>query len=89
MNTKLLDAICKKAVKAFGKESQEDMVVGEIGELLTMFGRRSQGRDSPEAWIDEIADVTIMMRQMAHIYGIENVDARIDEKLKRLSSKML
>ena len=44
------------ALKTWGDYEQYQMLIGELGELLTLFGRRVQGRDTPEEWITEIAD---------------------------------
>ena len=34
------------------------MLIGEMGELLTLFGRRAQWRDSREQWISEISPIS-------------------------------
>lgn len=91
MNKDLIDLaedVCGRAVKAYGRESQICMAVGECGEFLTLIGRQAQGRATDDAWIDEIADVFIMMLQMRSLWGETLVDDRIREKLIRLSSRL-
>ena len=82
------ETILQQAVDLYGYATQEQMAVGECGEFLSLFGRRVQGRSNDSEFIDEIADVTIMMRQMARIYGVKEVQARIDYKLSRLKERM-
>ena len=79
-----LDAVCIAATQTWGHAEQEAVAIGELGELLTLFGRRKQKRDSPEQWRDEIADGIIMMRQMAHMHGVDAVD----ESLRRLQNNI-
>lgn len=57
------------------------MMVGEIGELLTLVGRSVQGRDQLEDWVDELADVYLQV----HI-----LTTRLNKQLfiKRLNRKI-
>ena len=84
-----LDLLCAKAVEIFGPECQEDIAFGEIGELITLLGRRRQCRDSPAQWQDEVADVIITQHQMAVIHGgLAVIEARIEEKVTKLRAKL-
>lgn len=82
--------ILEKAIAHYGKEAQLQMVVGEIGELLTLFGRESQGRASEADWLDEIADVFIMMEQLVIIKGINPIDIhlKIRDKVDRIEARI-
>ena len=79
----------KEIIEHYGKENQLQMVVGEIGELLTLFGKEAQGRASKDDWIEEIADVEIMLEQLKLIKDIDTTDtkrfkiARTLERFKR------
>ena len=64
------------------------MLIGEFGELLTLFGRRAQGRDTPEDWISEIADCMIMLEQMAIMHGYVKVQEKLDYKIQRLQNRL-
>lgn len=66
------------------------MACGEIGELLTLVGRHAQKRDTQEQWLDEMADVLIMMKQLMYIKGItsEQLDSRVEIKLAKLRDKV-
>ena len=52
--------------------------------MITAISREQDGRATPEQVITEIADVQIMMRQLALIYGIDAVAEEIDRKQRRL-----
>ena len=66
----------KEIIEHYGKENQLKMVVGEIGELLTLFGKEAQGRASKDDWIEEIADVEIMLEQLKLIKDIDTTDTK-------------
>lgn len=82
------DKVCSEATRVWGVEAQEAVAIGELGELLTMFGRRAQKRDTPEQWIDEIADVTMMINQLAIIHGKAAVEARLQVKIEKLRGRL-
>jgi len=82
------DHILQDALDAYGFAKQEMVMVGEIGELLTLIGRKAQGRMTEDEMIDELADCTIMLRQMAMSYGLDLVNQRIAMKLTRLKERL-
>lgn len=83
------DKILWRAIDAYGNMAQLNVAVGEIGELLTLIGRRSQGRDTIDQWVDEVADVEIMLDQIKKIFMIQSkVTARIDFKINRLAERL-
>lgn len=80
--------ICRKAVETYGIVSQEEMAREEMDELGVALSHFKRGRATAEDVITEIADVTIMMYQLATIFGIEKVTAEIDRKLERLEGRL-
>ena len=72
------------AVHHYGAEHQKKKAIEEMGELITAISREQDGRTTTEQVITEIADVQIMMRQLALIYGIDAVANEIDRKQRRL-----
>lgn len=80
--------IMDRAIKIWGTHAQKMMAVGECGEFLAEFGREVQHRSSQDKMIDEIADVIIMMTQMARIYGYEEVVKRVQEKMDKVVKKL-
>lgn len=80
--------VLQTAVDTWGEYEQVMMAIGECGEFLTLMGRKVQGRLIESDMHDEIADVLIMMHQMANIYGIDHVRARVRHKLRKLAAKL-
>ena len=76
------------AIHHYGAEHQKKKAIEEMGELITVISREQDGRATPEQVITEIADVQIMMRQLALIYGIDAVAKEIDRKQRRLLRRM-
>ena len=76
------------AIKDFGIHSQFGMAAEECGELITVLNQYARGRKSKQDVITEIADVTIMMRQMAIIFGEQNVNNEIYRKIERLQQRI-
>tara|TARA_R110002126_G_scaffold23254_3_gene81816 strand:- start:1412 stop:1738 length:327 start_codon:yes stop_codon:yes gene_type:complete len=69
----------KEIIEHYGKENQLQIVVGEIGELLALFGKEAQGRASKDDWTEEIADVEIMLEQLKLI---KDIDTRETKRFK-------
>lgn len=76
--------ICRAALECFGVESQKRMAVEECAELINALMKEKRGRVTDEDIITEIADVQIMMEQLAQIYGKEKVRRERYRKLRRL-----
>lgn len=80
--------IIKLAIKTFGKEAQTQMLLEEMAELQDAICKHARGRATADHVCEEIADVMIMCRQMAQIYGPNLVDAWTDYKLARLQYRL-
>ncbi len=80
------DDTYKRAITAWGIESQLWMAVEECGELLAALNQHQRGRNVDVC--GEIADVTIMCRQLAIVFGEGEVDEAIHNKLVRLRSRL-
>jgi len=78
------------AIDMWGHEIQIDMLVGEIGELLTLFGRQAQGRAELDDWLDEIADVHMLLMQLSIMKGIkeDEINERINQKMTELRGRI-
>lgn len=83
MNNKI-DRLGEKAIKYWGESAQKQKAIEECAELIAAMARRSL----IDFIVDEVADVTIMMRQLRMIYGKKKVDDRIRFKLKRLQKRL-
>lgn len=76
-----LTAVCRTALWRFGVNRQKVKAMEECAELIVQLAK---GSDSAATIVDEIADVTIMMRQLTIAYGETEVQQRIDFKIDRL-----
>lgn len=78
----------QKALSKWGEEPQLNMVYEEVGELLTALSRFKRGRSSHYDVITELADVSIMVEQMADLFGYEEFEKEKDYKLTRLEERL-
>lgn len=63
------------------------MVHEEIGELLSALGKIYRGRVTTKDVITELADVSIMIEQMAVYFGLDEFKAEKEYKLRRLAKR--
>ena len=80
--------IYKQAIAQYGVEPQRKMAIEEMAELTNALMKFDRGRNTVEDIVEEIADVTIMMQQLAIIYGQKAVDLQIDYKTARLAKRL-
>lgn len=83
-NLKLYD----KALNRYGIIAQTWMLIEECGELLNAFAKLKRGRANKEDIITELADVHIMVEQMAFFYGLEDFLTEKERKLVRLNERL-
>lgn len=77
--------VCHQALIHFGHVNQLEKCKEELHELLYEL---NQFDPNKERLVDEVADVIIMMIQMTLLLGEEEVNDRIEFKLKRLQDRM-
>lgn len=81
--------IYRAALDTFGAEAQTKMLFEEIGELMAAICQYSRGRDKVAHVAEEIADVRIMLNQMAVLFGCEDeVERQRRYKLRRLEQRI-
>ena len=80
--------IYAEALAKWGFEAQTLMAVEEAAELQQALLHYMRGKVLASDVVDEIADMTIMCRQMANIFGFEDVERRIQFKLERLEKRL-
>lgn len=88
METNLLRKICYDAFDTFGSKAQFTMVVEECGELLNALAKYERGRATEEELIDEIADVSIMMDELANHFNWNFFVEKKEYKLLRLKKRI-
>lgn len=77
------EALCK-----YGVVNQKWMLIEECGELVNAFAKLNRGRATKQEIITELADVYIMVRQMALFWGLEDFYKEKERKLKRLAERL-
>lgn len=80
--------IYDKAICSYGINAQKWMLVEECGELLNALAKNIRGRGSFEELNTELADVSIMVEQIAYFYGYEKFQKEKEFKLNRLKQRI-
>lgn len=79
--------VCARALQAWGKDVQWEMVIEECAELIAIINRSRRGRSSIEEVASEVADVMIVVMQARLILG-PVVDAALARKIERLERRL-
>ena len=79
---------CQTAVELFGIDAQEKMCIEECSELINAIAKRYRGRTSNQDIITELADVSIMVDQLALFYGYEEFKKKKKKKIIRLNDRI-
>ena len=79
-----------EAIAVYGEEAQLKKVTEELGELITEVSRIGTPREEQLQVLDELADVYVMLEQLAMIASISDrsLDDRITYKVGRLCGKL-
>ena len=81
--------IYRKALDTYGAEAQTLMAMEEMAELQKELCKHARGKDNRLEIAEEIADVWIMLNQMAMLHGCMDETVRfIGEKTERLEKKL-
>ena len=92
-----LDKVCKRAVNHYGIESQIDMAIEEMAELIVALRHFRRGRNDGSEALQEMADVFITLHQLRTFfdampkqseYRFCVFDTWVDYKLTRLDEKL-
>lgn len=75
-------------LKTFGYAGQIMMLVEECGELLSAISKFRRDRATEEDIVTELADVAIMVEQMAILFGLPEFEKEKNRKLKRLAKRL-
>ena len=88
MENKNIEMLYFKALELYGIVAQEWMLVEECGELLNALAKLRRGRASKKEILTELADVHIMVEQMACFFGLEEFQLEKKVKLARLEERL-
>lgn len=81
--------IFRKALQEYGIMSQKMMVIEECAELTNAIAKMARGRAGVDDIITELADVSIMVDQMAIFFGEDKFNAERTRKVQRLNERLL
>lgn len=81
-------SLYNRTINTYGIDAQKWMLVEECGELLNAISKLKRGRSTKEEIITELADVHIMVEQMAFFFGWDEFKAEKDRKLERLQERL-
>ena len=79
-----------EAIAVYGEKAQLQKVTEELGELITEVSRIGTPREEQPQVLDELADVYVMLEQLAMIANISDraLDDRITYKVGRLGGRL-
>ena len=78
----------KDAIAKWGEDAQVKMLYEECGELIAAVAQFSRGRTSHHDVMTELADVSIMVEQLATLMNYDDFEAEKDRKLMRLKERL-
>lgn len=81
-----LDELCKRAINEFGIEVQIAIAIEELGELISELARIRRGTYDLDKIAHELADVDIMVSQLAIMLNNNGIDyeAVIEDRVENL-----
>ena len=79
----------KEAINKWGEEAQVNMLNEECGELITAVAQFRRGRTSHHDVMTELADVFIMVEQIASMMSYDDFEKELDRKLIKLRDEKL
>ena len=79
----------QSAIESWSLDKQILMVMEESGEMLHALAKHSRGRSTNQEIITELADVWILMEQMAVAFGWDEFQEEKERKLQRLKERLL
>lgn len=80
--------IYNRAINTYGYNAQRLMLIEEIGELLNAIAKLSRARATIDDVIEELADVAIMVNQIAFYWGWSDFNTKKEIKLQRLQERL-
>jgi NTP pyrophosphatase (non-canonical NTP hydrolase) len=83
-----LQQLCEEAVMAWGIDAQIDMAIEECGELIVALNHYRRGRISSEQVLSEVADVSILVEQMASLFGRADFKVIRTAKVNKLATRL-
>ena len=80
------EAIYRATLEKWGEQAQHDQAVEECAELIAALKHYRRNKIDKQAVIDELADVTLMIGQLTWMFGPDEVERAVKEKLSKLDN---
>jgi NTP pyrophosphatase (non-canonical NTP hydrolase) len=77
--------IYAKTISKWGEQAQYDQTVEECAELITSLQHFARGKVDKETVVNELADVFLMVGQLAYMFGEEQLSAAVEKKIAKLN----
>ena len=81
--------LLRDSIVKWGEEKQIRMAVEECSEFINAIMKMYRNRTTTADVVDEIADVILMMEEMAIHFGEDAVKERINFKMDRVKTRIL
>ncbi len=81
---KPLTQVYRETINKWGEEAQYDQMIEECAELIVAIKHFKRGKTNRQTVIDELADITLMLGQLTWMFGAENIDTAVQNKLNKL-----
>ncbi|WP_305045835.1 MazG nucleotide pyrophosphohydrolase domain-containing protein [Geoalkalibacter sp.] len=76
----------RKTLAKWGVDAQYDQAVEECAELIAVLKHFRRGKVDEQRVIEELADVWLMVGQLAYMFGEDQVKSAVQEKLAKLEN---
>ncbi|PLX87110.1 MAG: antitoxin [Desulfuromonas sp.] len=77
-------SVYRATLEKWGEDAQCDQAVEECAELIAALKHYRRKKIDKQAVIDELADVTLMIGQLTWMFGANEVEQAVQDKLKKL-----
>jgi len=93
MKNKEINKVIFEAIEVWGADAQLEMAIEEMAELIFALQKLKRKRGKPylekiKAVQEEVADVTLMMKQLKNMFGENKINSLIDSKVIRLKERL-
>ena len=76
--------IYAKTISKWGEQAQYDQTIEECAELIATLQHFARGKADREMVVAELADVFLMVGQLAYMFGEDRLNAAVESKVAKL-----
>ena len=74
-----------RTINKWGEKAQFEQAIEECAELIATLQHFARGKVDRDVVIDELADVYLMVGQLAYMFGEEDLNASVERKIIKLN----